>query len=164
MKPGQRKYLMAVVVIFSCTAISQTPTKSHKVLTPDQQQFQAEVAQWRTERAALQTKASHDLQSALKIAGHSTCNDSKSRMETEKCLEDALKSADDNYAAFTSDLRSILALAYPRMRREKPAFGPTGSPQTSTEAVSEFEQLESQSKAYHKAASDVAYIRVRCRR
>jgi hypothetical protein len=80
-------------------------------------------------------------------------------METEKCVADALKSADDNYAAFTSDLRSILALAYPTMRGEKPAVGPTGSPQTSTDAVLEFDRLESQSKAYREAVSATAYNR-----
>jgi|SRR6185436_303960 hypothetical protein len=159
MKLGRRKCLMAAVGILSCTAISQTPTRPHKRLTPEQQQFQADVAEWRTERDALQTKASHDLQSALKSTDESVCNDSKSRMETEKSLEDALKSAGDNYVAFTSNLRSILALAYPTMHGEKSASGPTGLPQTSTEAVSEFEQLEAQSKAYRKAASDAAYNR-----
>jgi hypothetical protein len=135
----------------------QTTTKPHKVLTPEQQQFQAEIARWRTEREALQTKASHDLQSALTSTDERVCNAAKSRMEIETCLQAALKSANDNYATFTSDLRSILALAYPTMPGEKPILGPTASPQTSNEAVSEFEQLESQSKAYRKAASTAAW-------
>jgi hypothetical protein len=43
MKLGRRKCLMAAVGILSCTAISQTPTRPHKRLTPEQQQFQADV-------------------------------------------------------------------------------------------------------------------------
>jgi hypothetical protein len=137
----------------------QTTTKPHKVLTPEQQQFQAEIAQYRTEREALQTQASHDFQSALNGTDDLVCNDANGTRQTVACLEDALTSAGATYAAFTSDLRSILALAYPTMPGEKPAFGPTGFPQTSTDAVAEFEQLESQSKAYRKAATTAAWNR-----
>ena len=159
MELWQHRCLIVAVGFFSCSAIPQTTTKPHKVLTQEQQQFQAEIAQWRTEREALQTKASHDLQSALKSGDDVVCNSAKSRMEAEMCLADALKSANDNYAEFTSDLRSILALAYPTIPGEKPTLGPKGSPQTSAEAVTEFERLESQSEAYRKAASTAAYNR-----
>jgi hypothetical protein len=159
MELWRHKCLIVAVGCFSCTAIPQTTTKPHKVLTPEQQRFQAEIAQYRTELETLQAKASHDLQSALRSTDDLVCNGAKGTRQIEVCLEDALKSAGDNYAAFTSDLRSILALAYPTMPGEKPILGPTGFPQTSTEAVSEFEQLESQSKAYRKAASTAAWNR-----
>jgi hypothetical protein len=51
----------------------------------------------------------------------------------------------------------MLALAYPTMPGDQPVSGPTGTPLTSTERVTEFDQLEAQSKRFRDDGVRAAY-------
>jgi hypothetical protein len=157
LKPQFKSFILISMMALASSAMSQTAAKPHKVLTPEQRQYQAQAAQWLTEREALRVQATNALDAEMQRGTAGDCPDAHSTMDAEKCLDQAIEVAQKNYLAFTSALRSMLGLAYPRMPGEKPVSGPTGTPLTATELVTEFDQLESQSKKYREAASTAAY-------
>jgi hypothetical protein len=135
----------------------QTGSTQHKELTPEQRRYQSEIARWRSERQSLQTRATTALKTATEGANPEKCKDAASTRAAEECLDTAMKAAQEEYAAFTSALRSLLGLAYPEMPGEQSMAGPTGIPPSTNERVAEFDRLESQSKAYRQTASRAAY-------
>ncbi len=138
---------------------AQTPALGQKVLTPDQKDFQAKTAQWRRERAALRARAQAAFDAETEREKRGDCPGAASTGAAVECLTAEIAKTQANYATFAGAIRAMLALAAPTMPGASPVSGPTGMPQTTTEAVTEFDQLEAESKKYREHAASAAYNR-----
>jgi hypothetical protein len=154
-----RDLLVGLAAILSSTglALTQSPVRPPKVLTPEQRQHQVEVSKWLARQAELRTRAQHALNAEVAREKAGDCPHANTTLAAEECLASEIEKTRSNYAAFAEAIRAMLALAYPTMPGEQPVSGPTGKPLTADERVKEFDKLEAESKAYRDDASKAAY-------
>ncbi|HTC74744.1 MAG TPA: hypothetical protein VK684_04165 [Edaphobacter sp.] len=151
------RFAMTAALTVTGLAFGQTTVPRHKVLTPEQQRYQAETAQWLKQSLALRIQAQAALaeETAREKAGD--CPNADTTLATEQCLTEEITKTQSNYLTFVSSIRAMLALAHPTMPGEQPGSGPTAIPPSASERVAEFEQLEVHSKQYRGEATRAAY-------
>jgi hypothetical protein len=132
----------------------------HKVLTPEQQEYQKQFSVFMEQRRALQSKAQKAYNDEMAREKNDPCNAESTTRGSEECLGRESKLTDANYAAFTTAIRDILALKAPQFGSGPatgPPTGPTGTPLTSDELVKEFDALQSAWQQYYGLISKTAY-------
>lgn len=152
---------IALAVSLSAIAQDQPPTSPpaasrHKVLTPEQQEYQQQFQVFLKQRQALQAQAQKAFNDEMGREKNDPCNAQASTVGAEECLSRESKLTDSNYTAFTSSIRAILALKAPQIG-PAPVSGPTGTPLTSEELVKEFDKLESAWQQYRDLVPGTAY-------
>jgi hypothetical protein len=159
MNRANRLNVLVMVAAFTIArfASSQQPIPPHKILTPEQQHFQSEIANWISQCSVLRDKAQAALDSEIAREKIGDCPNAASTRAAEECLTTEMEKTQANYTAFANSLRTMLGLAYPTMPGDQPASGPTGMPLTPTERVAEFDQLEAQSKHFRDDGVRAAY-------
>jgi hypothetical protein len=150
-------FAMATALCVTGLVFGQTTVPHHKVLTPEQRQYQAESAQWLKQYLALRAKAQAALAAEMAREKAGDCPDADSTRVAEECLSSEIDKTQANYTAFVNAIRAMLTLAPPAMSGEVASPGPTGMPLTANERVAEFDQLEAQSKRYREDAARAAY-------
>jgi hypothetical protein len=153
--------LIGLTLSSSAIAQDQPPTdppapSHHKVLSPEQQEYQKQFQVFTKQRQALQTQAQKAYNDEMGRAKNDPCNAEASTLGGEDCLSRESKVTGANYAAFTSAIRGILALKAPQIGPAN-VPGPTGSPLTSEELVKEFDKLESAWQQYRDLVPGTAY-------
>jgi hypothetical protein len=151
-----------LLLFFALLALAQTPSRPAingspppRVITPEQKQYQADVALWLTHRNELRTQAQNARNAEMAREKAGDCPNANTTRAQEECLAAEGRKTQANYAAFATAIRAMLALSYPTQAGEPaalPETPPTG------ERAAEFDRLEAESKAYRddavKAARD----------
>jgi hypothetical protein len=136
---------------------SQTAPRPKKVLTPEQQSYQDQLAKWRKDYEALRVKATDALKKATALSESSECRNAGTTYDITSCFFKQNEATAAEYASFTSSLRDMLALAAPEFPGEKRMAGPSGFPLTAPELTDQFDQLESRWKAYRDIAAKATH-------
>jgi hypothetical protein len=155
--------LLLACLTISLSAVAQDqPTTSapapshHKVLTPEQQEYQKQFQVFLKQRQALQAEAQKAYTDEMGREKNDPCNAEASTLGAEECLSRESKLTDADYTAFTKAIRAILALKAPQIGPAN-VPGPTGTPLTSEEFVKEFDKLESAWQQYRDLVPGTAY-------
>lgn len=157
---------VTVTVLFNeGSAVAQTatpsptpaPASTRKVATPEQKVFQSEMSQYRSQREAWRLKARAALNAEMDREKRGDCRAAQSTVAVEQCLSTEIKSTQENYTVFAKAIRAMLALSVPTMSGQSPSSGPTGTPATPNDNVTEFDKLEAESKQYREHATTAAY-------
>lgn len=133
----------------------QTPPH-HRVLTPEQQEYQKQFKVFMDQRHTLQAQAQKSYNDEMAREKNDPCDAESTTRGAEECLDRESKLTDANYKAFTGAIRAILALKAPQIGPAN-VSGPTGSPLTSEELVKEFDRLESAWQQYRDLVPGTAY-------
>ena len=137
------------------------PTPSHhKVLTPEQQEYQKQFKVFMEQRQALQAQAQKAYNDEMAREKNDPCDGESTTRGAEECLSRESKLTDSNYTAFTGAIRAILALKAPQIGPEN-SPGPTGTPLSSEELVKEFDTLQAAWQQYHDLVPRTAYDQFR---
>jgi lysophospholipase L1-like esterase len=154
--------LAAAIFLANAAPVSaQAQAPNHKVPTPEQKDFQAEMAQYLSQHEALSAKAQAALEAEMDREKKGDCPDARTTFAVEQCLSTEIEKTQANYAIFAGAIRAMLALSVPTMPGEPPSIGPTGASPTATEDANEFDQLEAESKQYRDHAAAAAYNQYR---
>lgn len=158
---------MGIALLFLCLALSSiapaqdrppgnpSPTL-HKVLTPEQQEYQKQYRVFMDQRQALQAQAQKAYNDEMEREKNDQCKAESTTRGSEECLSREMNLTAVNYTAFTGAIRSILALKAPQIG-DNPGSGPTGVPLTSDESVKEFDSMQSAWQQYRGIVSRAAY-------
>lgn len=128
----------------------------HKVLTPEQQEYQKQFQVFIKQRQALQSQAQKAYNDEMAREKNDPCDVESTTRGAEQCLDRESKLTDANYTAFTGAIRSILALKTPEIGPGS-ISGPTGTPLSSDELVKEFDKLQSAWQQYRDLVPGTAY-------
>jgi len=128
----------------------------HKVLTPEQQEYQKQYGAFVDQRRTLQGQAQKAYNDEMAREKNDPCNAESTTRGSEECLGRESKLTDANYAAFTGAIRDILALTAPQIG-SGPISGPTGMPVSSEEQVKEFDALQAAWQRYRDLVPKTAY-------
>lgn len=128
----------------------------HKVLTPEQQEYQKQFSIFMEQRRALQAQAQKAYSDEMAREKNDPCDAESTTRGAEECLGRESKLTESNYTAFTGAIRAILALKAPQIGPAN-VSGPTGTPLTTEELVKEFDKLESAWQQYRSFVPGTAY-------
>ena len=128
----------------------------HKVLTPEQQEYQKQFSAFMDQRRTLQSQAQKAYSDEMAREKNDPCDTEKTTRGSEECLSRESKLTDANYTAFTNAIRAILALKGPQIGSSS-ISGPTGLPLTSEEFVKEFDRLQAAWQQYRDIVPKTAY-------
>jgi hypothetical protein len=115
------------------------------------------MAQYLSQREELRAKAQAALAAEMNREKKGDCPDARTTVDIEQCLSEEIEKTQANYALFAGAIRAMLALVVPTTPGEAPYIGPTGMSPTATEDVTEFDQLEAESKQYREHAAGAAF-------
>lgn len=153
--------ILGLTFAFYISAQAQSPTNpppvpQHKVLTPAQQAYQKQYRAFIGQRHALQTQAQKAYNDEMAREKNDPCNAESTTRGSEACLDDEGKRTGANYSAFTSAIRSLLALEPPHIG-PAPGPGPTGTPLSPDDEAKEFDNLQSAWQQYRRGVPGTCY-------
>jgi hypothetical protein len=159
---------LSLLIVLSASFVlaqDQTPANPpapahHKVLTPEQQEYQRQFSAFMDQRHVLQSKAQKAYSDEMAREKNDPCIAESTTRGSEECLGRESKLTDANYTEFTDAIREILTLKGPQFGSGPttgPATGPTGTPLTSDELVKGFDTLESAWQEYRGLVPKTAY-------
>jgi len=147
-----------VLAVFALSAIAQQPTtRPKKVLTPEQQEYQAKLHEVWAQRDALRAKAkaAYDDEMAREKAGD--CPNAVTTYDANMCYGKASDQTDKNLKTLEDALRAMLGLQEPAMPGVAPTAAVNSRVLTPGQKVAEFDQIETQWSAYTGTACSAVY-------
>jgi hypothetical protein len=153
--------LLSLTDLPFATAQDQPPANPsapahHKVLTPEQQEYQKEFQVFMDQRHALQAKAQKAYNDETAREKNDPCDAESTTRGAEECLSRESQLTESNYEAFIGAIRDLLALKAPQIGPGSTS-GPTGMPVSSDEQVKEFDTLQSAWQQYRDLVPKTAY-------
>jgi hypothetical protein len=139
-------------------SVAQTPAPHQKILTPEQQQYQADMARWNQRIKEIHAQGQSALDAELAREKQPLCPDADNTRSQEVCLQSEGDKTQANYQSFAEAIRSTLALSAPTFPGSAPpASGPTGVPLSAAQFVAEFDYNQQEWKKYEADQAQAAF-------
>jgi len=134
----------------------QDTIRPKKVLTPQQEEFQAKFKSYMVQRKALQKRAAQAFDAETVRARAGDCKNARNTRDIETCLEKESNITEKNYSEFAGAIRELLSLTPPESTQPATS-GPTGMPPSAEERTREFDGLQTAWQQYLKSGTTAAY-------
>ena len=132
-----------------CLGLSFAPAPHQKILTPEQKQYQADMARWSQRIKEIHARGQSALDAEMAREEQSLCPDADNTRSQEICLRAEGDKTTANDESFAEAIRSTLALPAPTFPgSDPPGSGPTGVPLSSAQFVAEFDHNQQEWKKY----------------
>jgi|ERR1022692_32778 hypothetical protein len=135
----------------------QNPTRSPKVLTPEQQAHQQQMREIDAERQRLRARAKQAFDAEMERERTGDCPAAKGTYEFNVCYAKEIGITEGNLKTYEGAIRDLLGLKYPKLTDQPPIPGPAGSQSTPEQRTVEFDHLVQLWRSYLDTASTAAF-------
>ena len=150
--------LLLLSILASSLGGQEVTTRPKKVLSPEQQAFQAKLPSYYATLDKLRSTAKQALDAELAREKAGDCLNAQSTYEFNVCFGDALAATEKNFKTYEGALRDLAELQFPTMEGDSRNAAGAGGPVEETEqSVASFKHMEDLWQAYLDAAARIAF-------